>query len=322
MDYRRLAGTDLEVSRVVLGTMTFGSQVDDPVAQQMVDVGIDRGINMFDTANAYNNGESERMLARAIDGRRDEVLIATKVFNPMGDAPQDRGLSRPAIRRAIDASLERLTTDWVDLYYLHQPDHDVPLEESLGAMNELVTAGKVRYVGLSNYAAWQHVEALWLSEVNDWQIAKVSQPLLNLVSRRIEEEYAACSARFGLSNIVYNPLAGGLLTGKHRREATPEEGTRFSMAMYRDRYWNEAQFEAVERLQGIAAEEGVTLIELSFRWLLSHPLADHVLVGASSMEHLKSNLAACDGPGLDSRTLERCDEVWKALRGVAPAYNR
>ncbi len=322
MDYRRLAGTDLDVSRIVLGTMTFGSQVDDPVAKEMAGLSIESGVNMFDTANAYNDGDSERMLARAIKGRRDDVLIATKVFNPMGDDPEDKGLSRPAIDRAIDASLERLETDRVDLYYLHQPDHDVPLEESLGAMNDLVAAGKVRHVGLSNYAAWQHVEALWLSERNDWQAIKVSQPLLNLISRRIEEEYAACSMRFGFSNIVYNPLAGGLLTGKHRRGSTPEQGTRFSMSMYRDRYWNEDQFAAVDRLQEIAAGEGLSLIELSYRWLLSHPLTDHVLLGASSMEHLESNLAACDGPELQAHTLERCDEVWRVLRGIAPAYNR
>ncbi len=322
MDYRKLAGTKLDVSRVVLGTMTFGSQVDDSVAAQMVGFSIESGINMFDTANAYNNGESERMLARAIKGIRNEVLIATKVFNAMGDDPEDKGLSGPAIHRAIDASLERLETDHVDLYYLHQPDHDVPLEESLGAMNEIVAAGKVRYIGLSNYAAWQHVEALWLSEKNDWQTVKVSQPLLNLLSRRIEEEYAVCSMRFGLSNIVFNPLAGGLLTGKHRSESAPEEGTRFSMAMYRDRYWNEEQFKAVDRLQEIAKDEHLSLIELSFRWLLSHPLTDHVLLGASSMEHLKSNLAACDGPEFEPQTFERCDEVWKTLRGIAPAYNR
>ncbi len=189
-------------------------------------------------------------------------------------------------------------------------------------MNDLVAAGKVRYIGLSNFAAWQHVEALWLCERNGWQTVKVSQPLLNLVSRRIEEEYAGCSMQFGLSNIVYNPLAGGLLTGKHRRESTPEEGTRFSMSMYRDRYWNEEQFKAVDRLQEIATDEGLSLIELSFRWLLTHPLTDHVLLGASSMEHLKSNLAACDGPALEARSLERCDDVWKVLQGVAPAYNR
>ncbi|MDQ3751272.1 MAG: aldo/keto reductase [Actinomycetota bacterium] len=322
MEYRKLAGTDLDVSRVVLGTMTFGSQVDSRVAEQMVGLSIESGVNMIDTANAYNNGDSERMLAGAIRGRRDEVLVATKVFNPMGDDSEDKGLSRPAINKAIDASLERLETDYIDLYYLHQPDHEVPLEESLGAMNELVGAGKVRYIGLSNFAAWQHVEALWLSERNAWQMPRVSQPLLNLLSRRIEEEYAACSKQFGLSNIVYNPLAGGLLTGKHRRESTPEEGTRFSMSMYRDRYWNEEQFKAVDRFHQIAVDEGLSLIELSYGWLLAHPLTDHVLLGASSMEHLESNLAACDGTSPRAHTLERCDEVWQVLRGVAPAYNR
>ncbi|MBA2426737.1 MAG: aldo/keto reductase [Actinobacteria bacterium] len=322
MDSRKLNGTDLETGRVVLGTMTFGSQVDESVAADMVDYALTSGVNMLDTANAYNAGESERILGGITKSRRGDVLIATKVFNPMGDEPDDRGLSEAAIAKAVDGSLARLQTDYIDLYYLHQPDPDAPIEETLGAMNALVDAGKVRYIGLSNYAAWQVTEALCLSERNSWQAPRVSQPMYNLVARRIEEEYGACSEQLGLSNIVYNPLAGGLLTGKHAPDAKPEEGTRFAMEMYRDRYWNSTQFDAVEELQRIADDEGVSLIELAFRWLLARPLTDAVLVGASSMEHLKANLAACDGPALDKETLDRCDGVWEVLRGVAPAYNR
>lgn len=322
MDYRNLSGTDLEVSRVVLGTMTFGSQVDDEVAVQMVDHALEAGVSMCDTANAYNNGASEEMLARALGDRRDKVLIATKVFNPMGEGPDDRGLSRAAIHKAIDGSLGRLRTDYVDLYYLHQPDPNVPIEESLDALNELVEAGKVRYVGLSNYAAWQMTDALWLSGNRGWEPPRVSQQMYNLLARRVEDEYASCSAHFDFLDIVYNPLAGGLLTGKYKPDSIPEEGTRFSMAMYRDRYWNRAQFDAVESLQVIAAGEGMSLIELSFRWLLSRPLVDCVIVGASSTEHLKTNVEACEGPALDDDVRARCDEVWQRLKGAAPAYNR
>ena len=322
MDYRSLSGTDLEVSRVVLGTMTFGSQVDDEVAVQMVDHALAAGVSMFDTANAYNNGASEEMLARALGDRRDRVLIATKVFNPMGDGPDDRGLSRAAIRKAIDGSLKRLGTDYIDLYYLHQPDANVPIEETLDALNELVDAGKVRYLGLSNHSAWQMTEALGLSSDRDWQPPRVSQQMYNLLARRVEDEYASCSAHFDFLDIVYNPLAGGLLTGKHKPGSTPAEGTRFSMEMYRDRYWNEAQFDAVESLAAIAAGEGLSLIELSFRWLLSRPLVGCVIVGASSTEHLKTNLEACEGPALDDDVAARCDEVWQRLKGAAPAYSR
>jgi aryl-alcohol dehydrogenase-like predicted oxidoreductase len=322
VEHRDVAGTDLSVSRLVLGTMTFGSQVDGTDARAMIDRALDAGINMFDTANAYNAGESERILGAALEGRRDEVMIATKVFNPMGDAPDDRGLSERAIHKAIGASLERLGTDYVDLYYFHQPDWDTPFEESLGAMDALVTAGKVRHIGVSNYAAWQICELNCLRARDGRPPVLVSQQMYNLLARRIEEEYAAYALRAGLFDIVYNPLAGGLLTGKHRAGDTPAEGSRFTLEMYRQRYWDEAHFRAVERLGSISGDAGMTLLELAFSWLLSRPLVDAVLLGASSMEHLESNLAACERPPLDDELSKRCDEVWAELRGPAAAYNR
>ncbi len=305
------------------GTMTFGDQTPRDVAATMVDRCRDAGITTFDTANAYNAGRSEELLGELVAPFRDEVSIATKVFNPMGDGPDDRGLSRAAIHKAIDASLRRLGTDHVELYYLHQPDPAVPLEETLGAMAELVEAGKVAAIGVSNYAAWQIAELRHLSAVNGWPAVSISQQQYNLLSRRVEEEYAAYAAHADLFDVVYNPLAGGLLTGKHRHGADPEPGSRFTKAQYRDRYWNEGQFEAVERLASIAADAGLSLLELSFRWLWSQPLVDAILLGASKLEHFEQNLAAASVTDpLDAETLARCDEVWVALRGAAPAYNR
>ena len=317
-----MPGTDLQVSRLVFGTMTFGSQVSESVAHAMIERSLESGINMLDTANAYNAGESERILGAALQGRRHDVLIATKVFNPMGDAPDERGLSERAVHKAIDASLQRLATDYVDVYYFHQPDWETPIEESLGAMDALVQDGKVRYIGVSNYAAWQICEINCLRARAGRPPVMVSQQMYNLLARRIEEEYAAYSEQAGLFDIVYNPLAGGLLTGKHRAGSTPSEGTRFTQEMYRRRYWDDAHFDAVERLRSMAEDAGLSLMELAFRWLLGRPLVDCVLLGASSMEHLNGNLAACDGPPLDDDLAKRCDEVWADLRGPAAAYNR
>ncbi len=322
MDYQTIPRTDLRVSRLVLGTMTFGSQVGESDARAMIDRCVVAGVNMFDTANAYNAGESERILGTALKGHRDEVLIATKVFNPMGDAPDDRGLSERAIHKAIDASLKRLATDYVDVYYFHQPDWATPVEESLGAMDGLVMGGKVRYVGVSNYAAWQISEINCLRARDGRPPVMVSQQMYNLLARRIEDEYAAYAERAQLFDIVYNPLAGGLLTGKHRAGSTPAEGSRFTQEMYRQRYWDEAHFRAVERLGAISRDAGLSLVELAFRWLLSRPLVDAVLLGASRTGQLESNLAACEGPPLDDELSKSCDEVGAELRGPAPAYNR
>lgn len=313
----------LEVPPLVCGTMTFGAQTPGDVAGEMIDRCRDVGITMFDTANAYNDGRSEEVLGKLIAPFRDEVSIATKVFNPMGPGPDDRGLSPAAIRKALDASMRRLGTDHVELYYLHQPDRDVPLEESLGTMMDLVAQGRIGAVGVSNYAAWQIAELHRISDANGWPQVTVSQQQYNLVSRRIEEEYTAYAAHADLVDIVYNPLAGGLLTGKHAPGTDPEPGSRFTKQQYRERYWNRATFDAVEQLGVIAAEAGLSLLELSFRWLWSQPMVDAILLGASKLEHLEANLVAASvHEPLDDETLQRCDEVWEPLRGPAPAYNR
>jgi aryl-alcohol dehydrogenase-like predicted oxidoreductase len=288
----------------------------------MVDLCLERGINFIDTANAYNAGTTEEILGRVLAGRRDKIVLASKVFNKMGDGPDDRGLSRAAISKAIDASLRRLKTDYLDLYYLHQPDYAVPLEESLGVMDELVRAGKVRFVGASNYASWQLAAMLWLAEKNGWQPVTVVQPMYNLLARGIEQELLPMCKNYGLAVVPYNPLAGGLLTGKHTA-AAPIPDTRFErMPIYKDRYWHQANFEAVQELTKIAKAAGRSLTRLSLGWLLHNPAVTSVIIGASRIEQLKDNLAALEDKPLAAETISACDEVWKKLRGITPQYNR
>ena len=323
MEYRTLAHADLKVSRVSFGTLTFGAQTDEATAARMIDRCFEAGINFFDTANVYNQGRSETILGKALAGRRENVLLATKVRGKMESAPDETGLSRSAIHKAIDSSLKRLGTDYVDLYYLHQPDYDVPIEETLAAMDELVRAGKVRYPAVSNYAAWQVTEIHWICEKRGYKPPLISQPMYNLIARGIEEEYLPFCQRFGVAVVPYNPLAGGLLTGKHRRESGPIQGTRFDgNQMYQERYWHADDFAAVEELRAVAQEAGKTLVELAFQWLLSQPVVDSIILGASRLEQLGENLKACEGGPLDAAVLARCDAVWRRLRGVTPKYNR
>ena len=322
MDKITLQHTDLNVSRICLGAMTFGGQTDEAAARRMIDLCQESGITFLDTANVYNKGAAEEMLGRILGPRRRYFILASKVRNKMGDAPDLVGLSRPAILRAIDDSLRRLRTDYLDLYYLHLPDNSVPIEESLDAMNEVQKQGKVRCLASSNYSAWQMTEMFWIAERKGYQAPWVAQPMYNLIARGVEQEYLPMCKRFGVSNIVYNPLAGGLLTGKHKRDA-PIPGTRFDKnKMYMDRYWHPADFDAVDQLRQVAERAGRSMLSLSLNWLYHHTAADCIILGASRLEHLEQNLAALrDGP-LSAATLEACDQVWADLRGPTPKYNR
>lgn len=323
MEFRTLPHTDLKVSRASFGTMPFGSQADQATSTRMVDQCLDAGINFFDTANMYNLGRAETVLGHALGTRRSRVILASKVRCKMGESRDESGLSRPAIRKALEASLRRLGTDYLDLYYLHWPDYDTPIEETLGGLDELIRAGKVRYAAVSNYAAWQVCQILWICEKNGYEAPYVSQPMYNVLARGIEEEYLPFCKRFGIAVIAYNPLAGGLLTGKQSREKGPIEGTRFdNNTLYLGRYWHDEYFIAVEALQGLAGETGRTLVELALQWVLSQDQVHSVILGASRPEQLAENLKACEGGGLDAAVLARCDEIWKRLKGVTPKYNR
>jgi aryl-alcohol dehydrogenase-like predicted oxidoreductase len=303
--------------------MTFGAQTDEATAQRIMDCCLDAGINFIDTANVYNGGAAETIVGKTLRGRRDKVIMASKVRGKMGGAPDEIGLSRTAIRKAIDASLTRLGTDYLDLYYLHMPDYDTPIEETLETMEELVRAGKLRFPAVSNYAAWQVAEILWICEKRGYHPYFISQPMYNLIARGIEDEYLPFCQRFGVAVVPYNPLAGGLLTGKHSRQGGPTPGTRFDgNKMYQARYWLDDDFAAVEELRSIAAEAGKTLVELALQWLLTQPAVDSIILGASRLEQLQENLKAAESARLDKSVLERCDAVWKRLRGVTPKYNR
>ena len=317
-------GQHMEVGRLVLGTMTFGDQLDAEGSAAVVHRARELGVTMFDTANGYAQGRSEEILGRIVAPFRDEIQIATKVGASVpGVNDTLPRIDRASIERELEGSLRRLGVDHVDLYYLHMPDHLTPIEESLEALDGLVRAGKVRYVAMSNHSAWRMAEAVHTARSLGFSPPVVGQPLYNLLARRLEDEYAACSAHFGIADLVYNPLAGGLLTGKHRGAGAPDAGTRFGQRqMYRDRYWNDVQHAAVDRLAAVADAAGISLIALALRWLLMRDEVTGIILGVSSLAQLEANVAAADGPELDGATLTACDEVWDTLRGAAPPASR
>lgn len=319
MERRKLNGTDLEVSRICMGTMTFGGQADESAAGAMVDCCLERGIDFFDTANVYTQGRSEEILGRLLKGRRDRVVLASKVgLQTRGGS----GLARAAIVEWIEKSLRRLQTDYLDIYYMHAPDYQTPIEESLEAMAQLVRQGKVRYVGASNYASWQICRMLWLADRSDLPAVRIAQPMYNLLARGVEPEFLPMCREFGVSTVVYNPLAGGMLTGKHKG-GEPETNTRFElMANYQDRYWHDTNFAAVQELAEIAGKANRSLIGLALGWLLHHTGTDCLILGASRLEQLRENLELIEAGRLDEETVAACDRVWARLRGVSAQYNR
>jgi 1-deoxyxylulose-5-phosphate synthase len=322
METRTLGRTNLRVSRVCLGTMTFGAQTNEATALEMVNLCLDRGVNFLDTANVYNAGLAETIVGRALKGRRDRVVLASKVAGKMGADADQFGLSRTAILRGIEESLRRLQTDYLDLYYMHWPDYTVQFEESLDAMGQLVRDGKVRHVAVSNFAAWQIVRLLWLAEQKKLPVVQVTQPMYNLLARGIESELLPMCREFGIGTVVYNPLAGGILTGKQKFEA-PLAGTRFDKNQaYLDRYWHQQNFAALEDLSNIARKASRTLVSLALNWALHHSPADCVIIGASKMTHLEENLRTTEDGPLNNETVAACDRVWAQLRGVSPKYNR
>ncbi len=305
--------------------MTFGDTADLDTARAMVDTALEAGVTHIDTANGYAGGRSEQILGEVLRGRWDEVSIATKVGIYAGDAGGASLLSREGIQRSLHASLERLGTERVDLLYLHQPDRSVPLDETAVALREVVDSGLVGAVGVSNFAAWQVADVEAACARAGAPKPVIAQQLYNLVARRIEAEYAEFAATHGLATVVYNPLGGGLLTGRHRFEDAPSEG-RFGTSalaqMYKDRYWNETLFAAVGTLEGIAREAGLGLPELALRWLLSRPVVTAVLLGGSKPEQLRSNLETAERGPLPQDVLDACEAVGATLHGPMPAYNR
>ncbi|MDR3635049.1 MAG: aldo/keto reductase [Isosphaeraceae bacterium] len=325
MKHRRLGRTGLKVSELCLGTMTFAGQCDEATAHKIMDVAAGAGVTFLDTADAYpippdpeTAGRTEEVIGRWLSrqAQRERFVVATKCRIRVGRGPNDQGLSRRHILAACDASLRRLKADCIDLYQAHMPDAETPIDETLRAFDDLVRAGKVRYVGCSNYAAWQLAQALGISAQHDWARYDSVQPRYNVLYREIEAELLPLCRDQGVGVIVYNPLAGGLLSGKHRGDAPPEAGTRFTLGasgeLYRDRYWHAAQFEAVETLGKVAADRGVSLATLSVAWVLEQPGVTAAIIGASRPEQLTETLAAADFT-LDDDLRGACESVWWTL---------
>lgn len=321
MDYNYLGGTGLNVSRICLGTMNFGSKmaeqstVDAAVAQAL-----ETGINFFDTADQYADGRSEEMLGQALGSRRSSVVIASKVGYPCMEK-KAFSLSRSSIIDGIEGSLKRLGTDYLDIYYLHSPDYNTPLEESLETLNDVVRQGKVRYIGMSNYAAWQMCDAVHICHSSHWATPVVSETCYNALTRGAESELIPFLREKKIGMTVFNPLAGGMLTGKHKR-GIPTPGTRFENPNYQKRYWREDNFKAIDELTALAANLDTTLLSLSYRWCLSQPWVSSIITGFSSLEQMQVNLKAAEGRLLPTDALARCDEIWESINGGRVQYNR
>jgi aryl-alcohol dehydrogenase (NADP+) len=330
VEHVRLGRTGLPVSRLCLGTMTFGYQCDESTSFAILDAAVDGGINFVDTADVYplgggvdTAGRTEEIIGTWMRDRscRDDIVLATKCFGPMGPHPWDAGSSRKHVMDAIDASLRRLRTDYVDLYQLHFADPSTPIDETLGALDDLVRAGKVRYVGCSNFLAYQVARAVGRSEVLGVVRFESVQPRYNLLFREFERELFPLCAQEQIGVIPYNPIAGGLLSGKHTAGA-PTEGTRFTLGSaagtYQDRYWHEREFATVAALADVAAEAGMPLVTLAVAWVLANPVVTSPIIGASRPEQLADNVAAVD-VHLDDDLRRRLDDLTADYRrGDAP----
>ena len=325
MEYRRLGRNGLEVPALCLGTMTFGLQVDEAVSQTILDKAFDAGLTFLDTADAYplggtraTIGETESIIGRWMQQRsnRDQLILATKCFAPTRGGPNNMGLSRQHIIESIDKSLQRLQTDYVDIYQSHGFDPRTPIEETLRAFDDLVTAGKVRYVGCSNYPAWRLGQALRAADKLGVSGYLSVQPRYNLLYREIETELLPLANDAGLGVLVYNPLAGGFLSGKYRTGQDPEAGTRFTLGTaaerYQERYWHEAQFAAVATLKAFVQDRGLNLVSVAIAWVLAQKRITAAIIGASRPDQLDANLDALKVK-LDAELMAACDAVWWRL---------
>jgi aryl-alcohol dehydrogenase-like predicted oxidoreductase len=324
----RLGRTGLTVSRLALGTMTFGLQTDEAVSRQILDRAAGAGINFLDTADIYplggtweSAGRTEEIIGRWLRAkgasRRGEFIIATKAANKVGPNPWDQGNSRKHLLDAIDASLKRLQTDYVDLYQLHHDDPATPLDESLEALDVIVRSGRARYIGVSNFLAYRLARALGRADARRLTRLVSVQPRYSLLFREIERELLPLAAEEGLGVIPYNPLAGGLLTGKYKAGAQPSQHTRFTLgtagSLYQDRYWNERCFATVAQLHALADEAGVPLATLALAWVMAQPQITAPLLGASKPEQLDATLAAVDYQ-LDAALKQKLDALTAEYR--------
>jgi aryl-alcohol dehydrogenase-like predicted oxidoreductase len=309
MEFRRLGRSGLKVSEICLGTMTFGYGTEAAEAERMVRAALDAGVTFFDTADGYSNGESEAMLGRALGARRREVVVATNVFNAMGPGPNDSGMSRVHIMNAVEDSLRRLGTDYIDLYYIHHVDVQTPLEEMLRAFDDLVRHGKIRYTACSNYEAWRLMEALWISDSKGIARFEAYQPQYSLVVRDIEEELVPACVLKGLGMVVWSPLAGGYLSGKYQPGERTVAGSRSAENWAFPRRFFHPLHEAIlAELLAVARELGRNPAQVAVRWVLEQPQVASAIVGARTAEQLSDTLADA-GWRLPEEVRKRLDKV-------------
>jgi len=327
MEMRSLGRSGLKVSCLCLGTMTFGNQADKQAAFTMMDKAYEAGINFIDTADAYplgstyeQLGSTEEIIGDWLAGKRDKIVLASKCFGIMGPGANDRGLSRKHIMHAIDASLRRLKTDYLDLYQAHQFDRDTPIDETLRAFDDLVTQGKVRYIGVSNWRSWQVMKGLGIAENKNYVRIDSVQPRYNLLFRMIEEELVPMCLSEGVGLITYNPLAGGMLTGRYRPGNQIEANSRFSLGgvtkagdLYQNRYWHEPVFNVVENYRSWCSEHGYDMATTAVRWVLQQPGISAVIIGASRPEQMDASLAAAEVAPLSDEDLQFLNQLWFSL---------
>ncbi len=315
MEYRRLGNSELRVSEVGLGSDTFGRDIDETETARIIDHALDLGVNYVDTADVYGwGGWSERYVGSAVKGKRSKFVIATKFGvglsedSPQGSSKEGLG-SRQYILEAVEASLKRLNTDYIDLYQFHMPDPQTPVEETLRALDDLIKAGKVRYIGCSNFAAWELCEALWTSRSAGLNSFIALQSRYSLLDRHIEEEVVACCQAYGTGIIPWYPLAGGFLTGKYHRGQAPPQGTRFSSnpGLY-GRMLSDGNFDQLDILASFASEFKRSVAELAIAWLLSHPWVSTVIAGVTKTEQIASNVRAAEWR-LTSEDMARLDQT-------------
>jgi aryl-alcohol dehydrogenase-like predicted oxidoreductase len=324
MQYTKLGGTGVTVSRLCLGTMTFGLQTDEATSAAILDRSAEAGVTFIDTADVYplggdsgSIGRTEEIVGRWMKGKRERFILATKAVGKTGPATWNQGASRKHLLDAIDASLRRLNTDYVDLYQLHSDDPDTPLDETLDALDTIVRSGKARYVGVSNFLAYRLARLLGRAEARNLVRPISVQPRYSLLFREIERELLPLAAEDRLGVISYNPLAGGLLTGKHKRDTGPTPGTRFTLGnaaeRYQERYWHEREFATVEALREAVSGAGVSLTTASVAWVLANPAVTSAIIGASRPEQLADTLAAAELK-LDAGLKRKLDDLTAEYR--------
>jgi aryl-alcohol dehydrogenase-like predicted oxidoreductase len=313
MELRPFGRTGVEVSPLCLGAMMFGAwgNPDHDDSIRVIHRALDAGINFVDTADVYSQGESEEIVGKALQGRRDDVVLATKFHGRMGDGPNRAGNSRRWIFQEVDASLRRLQTDWIDLYQVHRPEEDTDVDETLGALTDLVHQGKIRYFGSSTFPAWQIVEAQWVADRRGRQRFVCEQPPYSMLVRGIENDVLPVCARYGMAVIPWSPLAGGWLSGRWRKGQEPPQSTRADRIPARydlSRPENQAKLDAADALARLAEDAGLSLIHLALAFVLNHPAVTSAIVGPRTMEQLESQLGAVDAK-LSDEILDRIDEI-------------